>query len=121
MAFGPKDPDELSRGAGELGRIIRKYETSGKPFVAALPGTALGGGMEIALGCHYRIANADNVRAKYGLPEVSVGLLPGAGGTQRLPRMLGYQASLPLLMEGKQLNAAKAAEGRRARQGRSRR
>ena len=63
--------------------------------------------MEIALACHYRVA-ADNPKARFGLPEVTLGLLPGAGGTQRLPRLIGIQAPLPLLLEGKQLTAAEA-------------
>ena len=62
---------------------MRKMETGGKPFVAALNGTALGGGMEVALACHQRIA-ADNAKAKFGFPEVNLGLLPGGGGTQRV-------------------------------------
>ncbi|MGH6960053.1 MAG: 3-hydroxyacyl-CoA dehydrogenase NAD-binding domain-containing protein, partial [Dongiaceae bacterium] len=76
----------------------------------ALNGTALGGGLEIALACHYRIA-IDSPKTKFGQPEVKLGLLPGGGGTQRLPRLIGIQASLPLLLEGKELrpDAAKAA------------
>lgn len=81
---------------------LRRLETGGKPVVAAINGTALGGGCEIALACHYRVAaRRDDMRI--GLPEVTLGLLPGAGGTQRLPRMLGARAALPLLLEGKRL------------------
>ncbi|MGE0733840.1 MAG: 3-hydroxyacyl-CoA dehydrogenase NAD-binding domain-containing protein [Alphaproteobacteria bacterium] len=78
----------------------RKMETKGKPFVAAINGTALGGGYEIALACHRRIC-ADNPNTRIGLPEVTMGLLPGGGGTQRLSRMLGARAALPVLMEGR--------------------
>ncbi|MGO1462682.1 MAG: 3-hydroxyacyl-CoA dehydrogenase NAD-binding domain-containing protein [Marinobacter sp.] len=81
---------------------MRALETCGKPVVAAINGTALGGGYEIALACHHRIALNDN-SIQLGLPEVSLGLLPGGGGTQRLPRMIGLEAAFPLLMEGKKL------------------
>ncbi|HEX7007311.1 MAG TPA: 3-hydroxyacyl-CoA dehydrogenase NAD-binding domain-containing protein [Alphaproteobacteria bacterium] len=86
----------------ETNRLLRRIETAKKPFVAALPGTALGAGLELALACHRRIA-ADNSRALFGLPEVLVGLMPGAGGTQRLPRMIGIRDALPLLLEGRKL------------------
>ena len=86
-----------------LNTIFRKMETNGKPIVAAINGTALGGGLEICLASHYRVA-LDNPKTKLGLPEVKVGLLPGAGGTQRLPRMIGMQAALPLILEGKELS-----------------
>jgi 3-hydroxyacyl-CoA dehydrogenase/enoyl-CoA hydratase/3-hydroxybutyryl-CoA epimerase len=85
---------------GSLSRVFRNLETCGKPFVAALNGTAMGGGFELALACHRRVL-ADTPAAVVGLPEVQVGLLPGAGGTQRLPRLLGIQAAMPYLMEGK--------------------
>jgi 3-hydroxyacyl-CoA dehydrogenase/enoyl-CoA hydratase/3-hydroxybutyryl-CoA epimerase len=82
---------------------MRFLETSGKPVVAAINGTALGGGLEVALACHYRIAiNDDSIQL--GLPEVTLGLLPGGGGTQRLPRMIGLEAAFPFLMEGKKVN-----------------
>ena len=87
--------------------VLRRIETSGKPFVAALNGTALGGGYEIALACHRRIA-ADRPHARIGLPEVRLGLLPGGGGTQRLPRLLGIREALPLLTEGKTLDPRRA-------------
>ena len=89
--------------------ILRRLEKSGRPVVAALNGTALGGGLELALACHYRIA-VDNPKAKFGLPEVKLGLLPGGGGTQRLPRLIGIQASLPLMLEGKELRADQAKQ-----------
>ena len=97
---------DMSRG---LHAVSRTMETCGKPFVAALPGTALGGGLEIALACHRRIA-ADNPKALFGQPEVTVGLLPGGGGTQRLPRMIGARAALPLMVEGRNISAAAALE-----------
>ncbi|MBY6034831.1 enoyl-CoA hydratase/isomerase family protein [Marinobacter daepoensis] len=81
---------------------MRALETCGKPVVAALNGTALGGGLELALACHYRIA-LDDDRTQLGLPEVTLGLLPGGGGTQRLPRMIGLEAAFPFLMEGKKI------------------
>lgn len=90
-----------------LGQQIRRMETCGKPVVAALPGTALGGGLELALGCHYRIA-ADAPGAVYGLPEVGLGLLPGAGGTQRLPRIVGLEPALRMLTDGKPIAADQA-------------
>lgn len=98
---------EMYKVSTELNRIFRKIETNGKPVVAAINGTALGGGLEICLACHYRIA-LDNPKTKLGLPEVKVGLLPGAGGTQRLPRMIGMQAALPLILEGKELTPKEA-------------
>ncbi|SFN23546.1 3-hydroxyacyl-CoA dehydrogenase NAD-binding domain-containing protein [Marinobacter pelagius] len=82
---------------------LRFLETTGKPVVAAINGTALGGGLEIALACHHRIA-LDDESIQLGLPEVNLGLLPGGGGTQRLPRMIGLEAAFPFLMEGKKVN-----------------
>lgn len=108
MTRGGRSAAELDAGVGELGRILRKLETSGKPWVAAINGTALGGGFELALACHHRICS-DDARIKLGLPEATLGLLPGAGGTQRVPRLIGVQASLGLLMEGKQLSPQEAA------------
>jgi 3-hydroxyacyl-CoA dehydrogenase/enoyl-CoA hydratase/3-hydroxybutyryl-CoA epimerase len=87
--------------------LLRGIEKGGKPFCAAINGTALGGGYEIALACHYRIA-ADLPRLQIGLPEVTIGLLPGGGGTQRLPRMIGIRNALPLLLEGRKLDPQKA-------------
>ncbi len=81
---------------------MRVLETTGKPVVAAINGTALGGGLEIALACHHRVV-LDDDRIQLGLPEVTLGLLPGGGGTQRLPRMIGLEAAFPYLMEGKKV------------------
>ena len=74
--------------------VIDAIENSSKPVIAAIHGTALGGGFEVALGCHYRLAVTS---PKVGLPEVKLGLLPGAGGTQRLPRLIGPAAALPFI------------------------
>ena len=92
-----------------LNAVYRKLETGGVPVVAALSGSALGGGYELALACHHRIA-LNEPRIQLGLPEVTLGVIPGAGGTQRLTRMLGLQASLELLAQGKVLRAPKAAD-----------
>jgi 3-hydroxyacyl-CoA dehydrogenase/enoyl-CoA hydratase/3-hydroxybutyryl-CoA epimerase len=86
-------------------RFMRLMEKGGKPFAAAINGTALGGGLELCLACHYRVlVDAENVCV--GLPEVLVGLLPAGGGTQRLPRLIGVEAALPLLLEGTTVPAA---------------
>jgi len=105
-----ENSEQAMAAAGGLARMLRRMETSGKPFVAAINGTALGGGLEICLACHHRIA-ADEPKARFGLPEVTLGILPGAGGTQRLPRLIGIVKALPFLLEGRQVDvaAAKAA------------
>jgi len=100
---------EIYEFAGRYSALYRKLETCGKPFVAAINGTALGGGLELCLACHHRVV-LDNPKAVIGLPEVKVGLLPGAGGTQRLPRLIGIRESLPLMLEGRHLKPAKAVE-----------
>lgn len=82
-------------------------EALGKPVVAAIHGACLGGGLETALACHARVAT-NHKKTKLGLPEVQLGLLPGAGGTQRLPRLIGVQAALDLMLTGKQVDAKKA-------------
>ncbi|WP_372843672.1 3-hydroxyacyl-CoA dehydrogenase NAD-binding domain-containing protein [Psychrobacter sp.] len=97
----------------DLKTSLRKLETSGKPVVAAITGTALGGGLELALACHYRIAIDSPKTAsktKLGLPEVKLGLLPGGGGTQRLPRLIGIQKALELMTQGKELSPQQAVE-----------
>jgi 3-hydroxyacyl-CoA dehydrogenase/enoyl-CoA hydratase/3-hydroxybutyryl-CoA epimerase len=103
------NPDAVSVAAGitEWHKLARAMETSGKPVAAALNGSALGGGLELALFCHYRVA-ADNPKARFGFPEVTLGLLPGAGGTQRGGRLMGFQASVPMLLEGKRVKAQEA-------------
>ena len=90
-----------------LHEVIDMMDASPKPIVAAIHGTALGGGCETALACHYRVAVPS---AMIGTPEVKLGLLPGAGGTQRLPRLIGMKASLPMLAIGDPVPAKKAAE-----------
>src|SRR5262245_33750089 len=84
---------------------LRKIEDVGKPLVAAIHGHALGGGLEFAMACHYRVAVAS---AKVGQPEVLLGIIPGAGGTQRLPRLAGAATALELCTEGKPITAARA-------------
>ncbi|MEL6285023.1 MAG: enoyl-CoA hydratase-related protein, partial [Pseudomonadota bacterium] len=91
-----------------LNKTLRELETCGKPIAVALNGLALGGGLEVALAGHYRVAADDNPRIQFGLPEAKIGLLPGAGGTQRLPRLIGVQEALPLILEGKSFDAKKA-------------
>jgi 3-hydroxyacyl-CoA dehydrogenase/enoyl-CoA hydratase/3-hydroxybutyryl-CoA epimerase len=88
-----------------LSQALRALETAGKPVAAAIGGLALGGGCELALACHHRVI-ADAPHAFLGLPEALVGLLPGAGGTQRLPRLIGVEAALPVLLDGQRLSAA---------------
>ncbi|WP_138513831.1 3-hydroxyacyl-CoA dehydrogenase NAD-binding domain-containing protein [Maricaulis alexandrii] len=91
-----------------LNKTFRALETCGKPIAAAINGLALGGGFEIALACHYRVMPSDNPKAKLGLPEALVGVLPGGGGTQRLPRLVGVMNAAPILLQGQQLDAEKA-------------
>jgi len=101
--------EEAFRLCEDLKALLRRMETCGKPVVAAINGTALGGGLELALACHARIA-LDDPKLKLGLPEVKLGLLPGGGGTQRVPRLIGIQKSFELITQGKELSAAKAKE-----------
>jgi 3-hydroxyacyl-CoA dehydrogenase / enoyl-CoA hydratase / 3-hydroxybutyryl-CoA epimerase len=100
-------PAELHKLCGRLGRLFRRLETNGKPFVAALHGLALGGGLELALACHECVAAED---AQVGLPEIKLGLLPGAGGTQRLPRLIGQKPALEMMLRGEPVSAARAHE-----------
>ena len=104
-----RDITEVYGWCRKLQQAYRKLETCGKPVAAAINGTALGGGLELCLACHYRVA-ADNPKSVLGQPEVQIGLLPGAGGTQRLPRLMGIEPALRLLTEGKHVNPAKALE-----------
>ena len=99
----------MYEGNLKFNMLLRDLETCGKPVVAAINGTALGGGLEVTLACHYRVA-ADNPKTQLGLPEAKVGLLPGGGGTQRLPRLIGAGAALPIILQGSSLNPEKAAK-----------
>lgn len=116
---GDLDKAAFEEGAS-LTRMFRRMETSGhtvrqmqregkkaKPVACAIEGLALGGGLEVALACHHRVV-ADNPKIKLGLPEVLVGLLPGAGGTQRVPRLIGLQNAAMMCTQGKTLNPKKA-------------
>ncbi|WOE42208.1 3-hydroxyacyl-CoA dehydrogenase NAD-binding domain-containing protein [Acinetobacter chinensis] len=103
----PEDAKEFMAIVEQMKKELRYIETLGVPVVAALNGTALGGGWEIALGCHARIALNDP-KSKFGLPEVTLGLLPGGGGIVRMVRLLGLQNAFPFLMEGKQFGVDKA-------------
>ena len=92
-------------GAPTTRDLIARLEGASVPVVAAIHGTALGGGLEVAMGCHYRCAVA---RAKLGQPEVKLGILPGAGGTQRLPRLIGVAAALEMIVDGNPIDGARA-------------
>src|SRR6185437_7027462 len=85
--------------------VLRRFETCGKPMIAAVNGYALGGGCELAMACHLRIASD---AAKFGQPEVKLGLVPGYGGTQRLARLVGKGRALQLLLTGEMIDAAEA-------------
>ncbi|HVV63181.1 MAG TPA: 3-hydroxyacyl-CoA dehydrogenase NAD-binding domain-containing protein [Pseudolabrys sp.] len=91
----------------KLSLTYRRLETSGKPWVAAINGTALGGGFELCLACHHRVA-AENARTRVGLPEIKIGLFPGAGGTQRVARMMAPADALQMLLKGDQLKLERA-------------
>jgi 3-hydroxyacyl-CoA dehydrogenase/enoyl-CoA hydratase/3-hydroxybutyryl-CoA epimerase len=105
------DPEAAARalfeGSRRLSLIYRKLETCGKPFVAAINGTCMGGGTELTLACHARVAVEDD-RFTFGLPEVKVGLFPGAGGTQRVMRMTDGQQGMQFLLQGKTLRSKQA-------------
>ncbi len=96
----------LAGRAPILGSVIEALESAGKPVVAAIGGLALGGGLELAMGCHYRVASPT---AQLGLPEVKLGLLPGAGGTQRLPRLIGLEPALNMIVSGEPVAASRFA------------
>jgi enoyl-CoA hydratase len=99
------DPLEARRLARRGQEMMRKFETSPKPTVAAVNGFALGGGCELAMACHIRVAAE---AAKFGQPEVKLGILPGYGGTQRLPRLVGKGRALQLLLSAETIDAAEA-------------
>ena len=102
----------------KLSQIARRMETCGKPWVAALNGTAMGGGFELALACHHRVA-ADSDKTRLGLPEIKVGLFPGGGGTQRIARMLQPADALQFLLKGDQLRLNRAKAMKLDRRGRA--
>ncbi|MER9402502.1 3-hydroxyacyl-CoA dehydrogenase NAD-binding domain-containing protein [Mesorhizobium caraganae] len=106
-----KDPEKAAKllfdNAGRMGALWRKLETSGKPWVSAINGTCMGGAFELSLACHGRVA-ADSDKVKMALPEVKVGIFPGAGGTQRVPRLTDQQQALQMLTTGQNLSAQKA-------------
>jgi 3-hydroxyacyl-CoA dehydrogenase/enoyl-CoA hydratase/3-hydroxybutyryl-CoA epimerase len=99
--------EELHDLFGHLGRIFRRLELQPKPFVAAINGLALGGGLEVSMACQGRVV-ADDPAIQLGLPEVKLGLLPGAGGTQRLPRLVGITNGLRLLLTGEPVSPQEA-------------
>jgi 3-hydroxyacyl-CoA dehydrogenase/enoyl-CoA hydratase/3-hydroxybutyryl-CoA epimerase len=101
--------DKILAGIQKLSFAFRAMEKQKKPIVAAINGDALGGGLEVALACHYRIA-ADEPNLKLGFPEVQLGLLPGAGGTQRAPRLVGAEEALRLMTLGKPVDPKKALQ-----------
>ena len=98
---------EAERLSFEGQEMVSRVETFPKPIVAAIHGACLGGGLELALACHYRIAT-DHPKTQLGLPEVQLGLIPGAGGCQRLPRLIGVRAALDIILAGKSERASKA-------------
>lgn len=100
---------QASAASAEGHAMLRQLETGRVPLVAAIHGACLGGGLEVALACAYRIAT-DHPRTVLALPEVQLGLIPGAGGTQRLPRTVGLQAALDMILTGKNIRARKAAQ-----------
>ncbi len=102
--FDGASDDEL---AGDLSAVVSRLEQLAKPTIAAVNGFALGGGLELAMGADFRYLADD---ARVGQPEILLGILPGAGGTQRLPRLVGYQTALEMCMAGRQVDAAEAAE-----------
>jgi 3-hydroxyacyl-CoA dehydrogenase len=89
-----------------LGSVIDFVESASKPVVAAISGACLGGGLELALGCHYRVADTSAI---FALPEVKLGIIPGAGGTQRLPRAIGVRPALDMIVSGETINCERAA------------
>ncbi|MFN4327941.1 MAG: 3-hydroxyacyl-CoA dehydrogenase NAD-binding domain-containing protein [Limnobacter sp.] len=102
-------PEEAYELAEAFKSLLRRMEKCEKPIVCALNGTALGGGLELAMACNHRVA-LNNPKAKFGLPEVKLGLLPGGGGTQRLPRMIGIQGALEMMTQGGELRVEQAVK-----------
>ncbi|MER8995011.1 3-hydroxyacyl-CoA dehydrogenase NAD-binding domain-containing protein [Mesorhizobium sp. M0074] len=106
-----KDPEKETKAlfdnAGTMNGLFRKLETSGKPWVSAINGTCMGGAFELSLACHGRVA-ADSDKVRMALPEVKIGIFPGAGGTQRVPRLTDQQQALQMLTSGQTLSPQKA-------------
>src|SRR5438552_2992365 len=100
-----KTPADSMARSGAMHALLRRLEDSPKPLVAAIHGNALGGGNEVAMSCHFRVATKD---AKIGQPEVLLGIIPGAAGTQRLPRLAGAALALQVCTDGKPVAAPKA-------------
>jgi 3-hydroxyacyl-CoA dehydrogenase/enoyl-CoA hydratase/3-hydroxybutyryl-CoA epimerase len=105
MIYALRDPAQVRAATAGLNALFRRLETCGVPVVALITGSALGGGCEVALACHHRVATAD---AQIGLPEVNLGVIPGGGGTQRLPRLIGIQAALEIIAQAQILRADRA-------------
>jgi 3-hydroxyacyl-CoA dehydrogenase/enoyl-CoA hydratase/3-hydroxybutyryl-CoA epimerase len=102
-----KAVEMLFEGAGRMSAIFRKLETCGKPWVSAINGTCMGGALEVSLACHGRVA-ADSKAVKMALPEVKIGIFPGAGGTQRVPRLVNQQDALQMMTQGTNLSPSRA-------------
>lgn len=100
-------PEEVFQLGGAVHKVFRRMETGAKPVVAAINGLVLGGGMEVCLACHHRIA-VNSPAVQLGFPEVTLGLFPGAGGTQRLPRLIGLQPAMQPLLTGRNMDVAEA-------------
>ncbi|MBO7934032.1 enoyl-CoA hydratase/isomerase family protein [Burkholderia pseudomallei] len=105
--YAAGEPAQAIANVAGIKACLRRMERCGKPFVALLNGSALGGGLEVALACHRRLV-IDDSRVRLGLPEVSLGLIPGSGGTQRLPRLIGIAPAAKMMLEGKPVDAARA-------------
>jgi 3-hydroxyacyl-CoA dehydrogenase/enoyl-CoA hydratase/3-hydroxybutyryl-CoA epimerase len=104
-----RSPERAYRESRTFTESLRRLETCGKPVAAAINGAALGGGLEMTLACHHRVV-VDEEDILLGLPEVTLGLLPGAGGTQRLPRLIGIEKAAGMILSGKPVNPAEALE-----------
>ena len=110
LSLGSRDEAHRLVRSGQA--LVNRFETLGKPVVAAIHGTCLGGGLEAALACTYRIAT-DHPKTQIGLPEVQLGIIPAAGGCQRLPRLIGVRAALDMILAGKRVRASRALRSRR--------
>jgi 3-hydroxyacyl-CoA dehydrogenase / enoyl-CoA hydratase / 3-hydroxybutyryl-CoA epimerase len=107
QAMGGRTVDALYEGISGINAMFRKMETGGKPFVAAINGMALGGGFEMAMACHARFLG-DGAKVELGLPEAKLGLMPGFGGTQRLPRLIPVDKAVPMMLLGTSVKPADA-------------